>query len=49
MKWLTILLMKRALRKARKTQSKTDNLIIVKAYNDLIQNYKHTIMFLKVQ
>jgi hypothetical protein len=47
MKWITILLMKHALKKAIKKESKCDNSIIKSAYKNLIKNYKNTIMFLE--
>ena len=48
MKWLTIQLMKYNLMVAIRKQAKVDNLIVKSAYNNLIKNYKDTIMFLEV-
>ncbi len=47
MKWITILLMKYALKQAIGKQSKEQNYIVKCAYNNLIKNYKDTIMFLE--
>lgn len=48
MKWLTIQLMKYNLNVVIKKQAKVDNSIVRGAYNNVIKNYKDTIMFLKV-
>jgi len=47
MKWLTIKLMNLNFRIALNKQSKQENEIVKRAYNDLIKSYKNTIMFLE--
>jgi hypothetical protein len=47
MKKLTLWLMKYNLKKAIKKQELQDNSIVKSAYNNLIKNYKDTIMFLE--
>jgi len=46
MKYITIMLMKYQLRKAKRQQRKNDNTIVKQAFEHLIENYKSTIMFL---
>lgn len=49
MKKLTIWLMKYNLKNAIKKQKKENNSIVKSAYNNLIKNYKDTIMFLEAE
>jgi hypothetical protein len=49
MKRITIWLMKYNLNVSIRKQEKQDNLIIKSAYNNLIKNYKDTIMFLEAE
>jgi len=49
MKKLTLWLMRYNLKNAIKKQEKETNSIVKSAYNNLIKNYKHTIMFLEAQ
>jgi hypothetical protein len=48
MKWITIQLLRLQLNKVQKQRTEMlNNIILAKAYDDMIQSYKHTIMFLK--
>jgi hypothetical protein len=49
MKWIAIAIMKMMLTKAKNDRDKQTDTTFIKAYNDLVQNYEHTIMFLKAQ
>jgi len=49
MKKLTIWLMKYNLKKAIKQQELHDNSIIKSAYNNLIKNYRDTIMYMEAE
>lgn len=49
MKKLTVWLMKRNLKNAIKKQEKETNSIVKYAYNNLVKNYKDTIMFLEAE
>ena len=49
MKWVTILLMKYALKLALKKNQKEQNSVLKTAYGHMIKNYKNTIMFLEAE
>jgi hypothetical protein len=49
MKTITIWFMEIALEKAIKTKEKETDDIIIRAYENCINNYKNTIMFLKAE
>lgn len=49
MKTITLWLMNRCLKAAIKTQANEPNQIVRAAYNNLIKNYKNTIMFLEAE
>ena len=44
---LAILIMKYMLKKVKKRAAKLDNLIVLRAYSDMIKSYEVTISFLK--
>lgn len=47
MRLIAIWIMKNRLKKAQKAQNKLDNTIVAQAYQNMINNYKDTIMFLE--
>ena len=47
MKYIAIIAMQIMLNKAVKNKAKCDNSIVEKAYDNMIENYKNTIMYLK--
>lgn len=49
MKKLTIFLMKVILKRTEKKRNLIDNVIVGKAYDNMIKNYKDTIMYLNAQ
>ena len=49
MRKIAIIIMKNRLKKAQKDQEKLNNTIVIQAYNNMIKNYKDTIMFLEAQ
>lgn len=44
---IAILIMKNRLKKAQKDKLNLDNTIVAQAYDNMIETYRHTIMFLK--
>ena len=44
---IAIWIMKNRLKKAQKDQLNLDNSIVSRAYDDMIKNYKNTLMFLE--
>ena len=47
MSWIAIIIMKMMLKKAKTNKFKCNNTIVKQAYDNMIKNYEHTIMFLK--
>ena len=47
MKWITIQLLILQLKIVKKQRLKQEDSILIKAYDNMIQSYKHAIMFLK--
>ena len=44
---IAIWIMKNRLKEAKEAQKKLDNTIVIQAYNNMIKNFKDTIMFLE--
>ena len=44
---IAIWIMKNRLKEAKEAQKKLDNTIVIQAYDNMIKNFKDTVMFLK--